>query len=302
MSIHFVLIEAFFIWLLIHSYSCCQIDPHELCECALDLNVIKMNCRLVDDQIKTLDFDQLTINNSILSNKTIDLTIENKRVSIMTQPPSGINNATKHQLACLRFSNNFIDFIDLNAVANDLPNLVELEVYSSKLKELTNTRIDAKFRLEVLKLGKNEIFQIQEEAFYAFDNLQYLFLYANKLRVIRNRTFNHLSHLKKLDLSLNELGDIETNSFHGMTELTNLTLNSNKLRVVRNDTFNRLFKLLELRFDQNSIAYIETNALRGLVNLDEMDLSANKLTKIENNTFNTLRKLVTLWMYQNQIR
>ncbi|KAK4883193.1 hypothetical protein RN001_006512 [Aquatica leii] len=152
----------------------------------------------------------------------------------------------------IKFSNSYVPIIYAGSFF-DFPQITELYINASSVKEIQPG---------------------------AFNNLQYLEVIRvdqNNISEITRGVFNHLTKLRELDLSHNYIKTIEKNSFLGLTELQTLKLNYNQLKLVSSDYFSSLNYISNKTQSSDYSSTVKTNLT--------IDLSFNFL---ENLNFSTL--------------
>jgi Leucine-rich repeat (LRR) protein len=143
--------------------------------------------------------------------------------------------------------------------------------------------------LTQLNLSRNELTEINEEAFRDTCNLSKLELYNNQL--IDVRFDESLHQLKCLNLSANELEKFEIN----LRNLEELNLRFNRtLTRLRPGAFKNLSNLKRLHLLGCSLKVVDANTFESLLSLEYLNLAGNDLEDIGVGTFDLMENLKIL--------
>jgi len=172
----------------------------------------------------------------------------------------------EEQLRLLNLQHNYITKIE-NLVS--LPNLIFLDLYSNKIKEISHLHIVPTLR--VLMLGKNNIERIRN--LQSLTKLDVLDLHSNKISKIEN--LSYLSGLRVLNLANNKITSVD--NLIGLTSLNELNLRRNEIEVVNG--LSNCPKLQRLFLSNNRISKFESiGSLSEAQQLTELALDANPIT------------------------
>lgn len=164
--------------------------------------------------------------------------------------------------------------------------------------------------LKLLDLRRNQITEIEPDAFYDVTNLKTLLLGSNNIQTLENKVFNGLNSMEKLDLSNNKIGNIAPNTFclspvfivaftHFYRNLT-LVMDENILSEIQNNTFYTMKQLSHLLLKYNMISHIDKSAFNNNKYLKQISLVGNMLASIQGEIFSKLA-LVSLDLSNNTI-
>ncbi len=150
-------------------------------------------------------------------------------------------------------------------------------------------------------LSRNQISEIDHNAFSPSVSWLVLRLQANSLSSVDAEDFNGLGSLTELYLSHNSISTIEPNSFSDLTQCRWLFLDRNSLSGVQPEMFNGLSSVQRLNLEGNQISTIAPNTFANLPQLNNLDLSGNSLTEVNSSDFVGLSSLRTLSLSENSI-
>lgn len=203
------------------------------------------------------------------------------------------------KISVANFSNNAIFDINPNAFINSLFEAIDLS--NNRLTGLAN---HGWYKLKVLYLHDNIIYNVTAGAFFNLTELQELYFQRNSLFALPLRSFAHLHSLKVLDLTSNPLGTfigtsdahlfdeglerletlrlrdtgittISTQLLHNMPALRHLDLSKNKLGLLTQPVFASIKKLQELNLARNKLREFDVSIIKNLIDLSSSDLSEN---------------------------
>uniref|UniRef100_A0A6V7IPT8 LRRCT domain-containing protein n=1 Tax=Bracon brevicornis TaxID=1563983 RepID=A0A6V7IPT8_9HYME len=177
----------------------------------------------------------------------------NLSLSAFTAPPRAVSGLKSLQI--LDLSDGYqLESIDPEAL-KDLPELVELQIMFSDLKELKPGSLDNVPQLKILRLDYNEIISVPKNF------------------------FNKLTGLEEINLSNNKIETLEAGAFDGLNLLGNLDLSGNKkLKIIPAGVISNL-NIAAISLASCGVEEIKPRAFDGLVT-DNLDLSNNGLTRI----------------------
>ena len=161
--------------------------------------------------------------------------------------------------------------------------LVELNLFGSRMVEIPNGLFDGLRYLRSLELEFNDLRELQPTVFSDLVSLEKLNLSKNSIRELPERIFSSNKNLKKIDISENRLKKIPQDIFNNLPELRSLNLHRNNLGEFipsNQNIFSRCDQLQVLNLRNNYIRDI-ANLLDNLKDLKELDLSHNSLKKFK---------------------
>jgi hypothetical protein len=139
--------------------------------------------------------------------------------------------------------------------------LKSLDLYSKKIRELTNDTFSGFHRLESLNLAINEISQI-DQACFASLNLTHLDLSENRIKNLDTQV-SGLAYLKQLNIGMNNMTSVGADAFRGLLNLQELFMNSNQFGIVKREMFGTdLANLENLFFYFSNIIEIQPDTQR----------------------------------------
>jgi len=153
-------------------------------------------------------------------------------------------------------------------------------------------------KLENLDLSRNNISEIDCDAFESTVNLTVLRLRSNRLTTI---TFSTLEHLRYLDLSNNMISSILPEAIRNISVLEWLSLANNNLTEIPPDTLRLLRHLRHLDLSNNMISSILPETLHNNSDLEWLSLANNRLTDIRLDIFWNQRTLSYVDLSGNSI-
>jgi Leucine-rich repeat (LRR) protein len=156
-------------------------------------------------------------------------------------------------------------------------------------------------KLENLDLSRNNISEIDCEAFSHTPSMAVLRLRSNRLTELCPHTFSLLEHLWYLDLSNNMIFSIQPETLHNISVLEWLSLANNRLTEIHPVTLRLLCHLRHLDLSNNMISSILPETLHNISVLEWLSLANNNLTEIPPDTFSLLEHLRYLDLSNNMI-
>lgn len=140
--------------------------------------------------------------------------------------------------------------------------------------------------LREIRLPRNSVNVLRNNAFLTANGLKRLDLSENKLSQITNLTFIGLSSLLYLDLSSNRIFAIDPGSFAYLPDLIRLDLNSNKLTKLPNGLFAGLLSLQYLNLEMNQLGDVHVDVFSDCIQLVHLNFAMNPLKYIGKVTLN----------------
>lgn len=191
---------------------------------------------------------------------------------ILDENVYAINFAGKHtegygneDVQQLWIDSQVMNFFPPKVLAKYLPNVSSLTINSSELQKVRKNDFDAFTSLDTLKITKNEIKEIELNA---FDNLK----------------------LKELDLSHNNLTELPEKIFSKLTKLQILRLDFNDIITLEKDVLPSTKKLKEFSMSNNLLENIDGGVVKYLLNANSIDFTSNVCIDLK---FNDAKKLFT---------
>jgi len=131
-------------------------------------------------------------------------------------------------------------------------------------------------RLQMLKLSKNEITTVVDEAFSKLTRLSQLDLSYNRLRRLNELTFDGLVSLRLLYLNQNQIEILDRYTFHELKNLVTLSLADNKIKFLSGDQFTPLSSIQYLSIQNNLLQTPATGWFKATDLRSTIDTEGNK--------------------------
>lgn len=151
-----------------------------------------------------------------------------------------------------------LEYLNVNSVGlksfRPLTSASDLKVVlanNNKLTKLNANVFCVSTDMETLSFRKNQIDEVDVNAFHNLGNLRELYLSDNKLSSLHMNTFAPLISLEILSLSGNQLQSIDLELFHANLQLHEVLLYDNKLTAIHPQAFHNLAKLFNLELHGN---------------------------------------------------
>lgn len=208
--------------------------------------------------------------------------------------------STKNYRNIFGITNNFAH-LEQNflVVANNSPSTIcdFLSPFSIKLQD----NIDL---LNEVILAGNDLDIISKEDFLSHQckDIQILRLSRNRISIIENEAFFSLNNLEHLDLSHNNLNNLPANTFQKNTKLRVLNLSYNKLKLLYKDTFSRLLILEELSLNSNELFAFPNDLIANNQQLITVNLSKNKISHLDKSLLANLKQVRFLNLHSNLLK
>lgn len=151
-----------------------------------------------------------------------------------------------------------LQYLSVNAVGlkhlHPIANASVLKVILANNNQISNlvaytfiTSVD----LEILSFRKNQIIEIDLNAFKNLSNLRELYLADNKISMLHMNTLNSLISLEILSLSGNQIQSIDLELFQSNSQLREILLYDNKINAIHPQSFGNLKSLFNLELHGN---------------------------------------------------
>ncbi|XP_071484236.1 uncharacterized protein [Diadema antillarum] len=136
-----------------------------------------------------------------------------------------------------------------------------------------------------LDLSYNEIVNITNASFVAYQKIQILLLLWNALNRIEGKSFELLRDLRELDMSSNSICRLPDALFHKNLLLSLLDLSHNRLTEIPNNALGSIRALRDILLGYNLITNISFAQFSSCRHLRRIDLTDNKITHLHQDSF-----------------
>ncbi|KAF2886185.1 hypothetical protein ILUMI_19988 [Ignelater luminosus] len=164
------------------------------------------------------------------------------------------------------------------------------------IRSITKRGFNGLSSLVLLDLTRNELEELNVNAFEGAESLKVLILSGNRIQYLHQRAFADLSSLIYLDLSRNNISDIPRNLFKHLPSLKYLDISRNPLNIVSPGTALASTSLAVLRISFSRLQEISPKLFADLPNLQVLDLSGSNLKVWPDNILYPLSKLRVLYV------
>lgn len=154
-----------------------------------------------------------------------------------------------------------LEYLSVNGVGlkkfNPIANASDLKVILANHNQITALKarvFEVSTDLEVLSFRKNQIEEVDVNAFFRLGNLRELYLSDNRILNLHINTFAPLISLEILSISGNQLQTIDMEHFQTNLQLHEILLYDNKITAIHPQTFNSLTSIFNLELRGNLCA------------------------------------------------
>lgn len=198
----------------------------------------------------------------------------------------------KNRIEKLQINESDIDNTQLFNICHTFTNLIELDIFKSKIAKIEKKMFDGLANLRSLKFFNNRNYHLMID-FDAFSNLKQLVdldLSNNSFEPFDKRIFSELVNLETLDLGVIGLKSLDENIFSNLKNLRELYLRSNKFDAFDHRIFSGLENLYELHLPDYKSTHFDSRILDYLPRLKKIVLTR---MSISDNEFEILTQFKT---------
>lgn len=131
------------------------------------------------------------------------------------------------------------------------PNVVELYVHASQLKEIERSDFKDLSSIKVMSFFGNQLSSIPSDTFMDTVNLEYLKLSWNHINTLPGKVFHPLINLKGLYLNGNDLSELSHSLLEKNTKIEEIWLQINKFNFIDENAFNSMKNLKTVMLVRN---------------------------------------------------
>lgn len=208
--------------------------------------------------------------------------------------------STKKNSNIFEITNNFAN-LEQNflLVANNSPSTICDFLSPPSIKLQDNVDL-----LNEVILTSNDLNIISKEDFLSQQckDIQILRLSRNRISIIENEALFPLLNLEHLDLSHNSLNSLLENTFQENTKLRVLNLSHNKFKLLHKNTFSQLLNLEELLLNSNELFAFSNDLIANNQQLITLNLFENKISHLDQSLFANLKQLRFLNLHSNLLK
>jgi Leucine-rich repeat (LRR) protein len=152
-------------------------------------------------------------------------------------------------------------------------------------------------------LGKNEIENLEPDAFLGLTNLRDIWLITNKIHYLLPDTFLGLNNLSDIRLNDNKIQYLHPDLFLHVSSLSSLYLENNPMMKIPTDRhFINSPSFRKLHISDCNVSSILVETFANVSGLELIDLSRNHLKYIDVNILTIMPQLSTFYIYENPLQ
>lgn len=212
---------------------------------------------------------------------------------------SKLSVLASHKLTTLIATNNQLTNI-VSELLIRAPNVQEVDFSKNNIKEIDSEAFAGTNNLRILNLSFNKLTNLTENVFFAATNLENLDLSHNEISTLDENIFRATIDLKHLNLSNNPIKELKFSTFAYLVNLTFLDLTQTEISSIDISTFSRQHKMEELNISGNKLKQFDFKLILPNVNLHTLNLSNNSLNRLNNYRAALFPQLKTLDINDNQ--
>lgn len=203
-----------------------------------------------------------------------DLSIDNRNKDLNEVLGSHLKSKSKADVTEVVVARSSMSYLS-KKIIETFPNLQNLRIHASKLKDLSKGDFNSAKELKHLNVQGNEVKSLDNNVFEGAKQLEILTLDSNQIEKISINSFNGLAKLKNLSLKDNLITDLDLGTFKELSKLQTLILSSNKIKFLDGKLFQFNKNLEMLLIDQNKLREIGENILNYAVNIKHVNFNGN---------------------------
>lgn len=156
-----------------------------------------------------------------------------------------------------------------------ISNVTELSATNVGLLAVNPIAFEGMEKLMILNLSRNEISEIESEAFAVLVKLKILDLSCNKIAQVDVKSFDGLTELEELNLEYNLLTQLPGDVFEDLLNLKVLILSHNKIQELKNEIFTVINVIEEFYINDNELKWINPKIVSDFETAKIIDFSRN---------------------------
>ncbi|XP_001949578.1 leucine-rich repeats and immunoglobulin-like domains protein 1 [Acyrthosiphon pisum] len=174
-----------------------------------------------------------------------------------------------------------------------------LNIEYSELHDLDTRRFnELGFPIVDLKLTKNNLSTLPDEAFIGMNRIRILYLSDNRLCAVPTQIFKHMPSIEVLDLARNSIHSVASGDFQSLSLMNTFVMATNNLTDITNGSFPTTLRKVQLA--ANNLTELNGN-LRNQKELEWLYLSNNRLKNLDGELPIDNDRLIVLDVSKNRL-
>ncbi|XP_026823386.1 leucine-rich repeat-containing G-protein coupled receptor 4-like [Rhopalosiphum maidis] len=174
-----------------------------------------------------------------------------------------------------------------------------LNIEYSELHDLDTRRFnELGFPIVDLKLTKNNLSTLPDEAFIGMNRIRILYLSDNRLCAVPTQIFKHMPSIEVLDLARNSIHSVASGDFQSLSLMNTFVMATNNLTDITNGSFPTTLRKVQLA--ANNLTELNGN-LRNQKELEWLYLSNNRIKNLDGELPIDNDKLIVLDVSKNRL-
>lgn len=247
------------------------------------------NLRTLDIETETLD--QLPISTFERSLKLKEVTLKMKHPNLHLFPM-----AEKLYLGSVDVDNFDRSLVPVNT------NVKSVNLFSSKLYELTNNVMEGFKEVEVLSLNSNSNISLNSDCLNSLLNLKEVSIYFNEITEVPKGLFNANKKMRKIWIESEKIKNLPSGIFSELPELSIVTVTWCQLEEIPISTFENSVNIQEINFASSKLTTLPRGLFANLYQLKIITLANNQIASLPLGLFDNLSKLEVLDLSRNALK